>query len=331
MNSSPVAAPTLNVDQPSVQTGDRRRISRRGLGANLGLLLWGVFILFSVLPLLATGLFSLSSRWVTTVLPESLSLQSYEAMIREELFLPSLLRSLALASGTLVIVSILCVLLVTWIHIRAPKLGPPAEMISLIPFALPWVVVALALVRFYGDVYPRILNTPLLLLLAHGAVSIPYMYWALDNNMRAINARSLYEAGATLGARWDQTLRYALLPNLGPGLTTGGMLVFASSFGEYALSRLLVGAGWQTLPVWQASLINRDARDHQRGDGRWHRRCRAGIGRDHPLGVAAAGRSRRQCQRRSLTWLISRSRDWISGSDRCRLSAISISKWLKAR
>jgi hypothetical protein len=64
----------------------------------------------------------------------------------------------------------------------------------------------MALVRFYGDVYPRILNTPFLLLLAHGAVSIPYMYWALDNNMRAINARSLYEAGATLGARWDQTL-----------------------------------------------------------------------------------------------------------------------------
>ena len=71
-----------------------------------------------------------------------------------------LVAQLALASGTLVIVGILCVLLVTWIHIRAPKLAPPAEMISLIPFALPWVVVALALVRFYGDVYPRILNTP---------------------------------------------------------------------------------------------------------------------------------------------------------------------------
>ena len=90
MNSSPVAAPTLTVDESSVQTGDRRRISRRGLAANLGLLLWAVFILFSVLPLLATGLFSLSSRWVTTILPESLSLQSYQAMIREELFLPSL-------------------------------------------------------------------------------------------------------------------------------------------------------------------------------------------------------------------------------------------------
>jgi ABC-type spermidine/putrescine transport system permease subunit II len=86
------------------------------------------------------------------------------------------------------------------------------------------------------------------------------MYWALDNNMRSINARVLYEAAVTLGARWDQTLRYVLLPNLGPGPTTGGMLVFASSFGEYALSRLIVGAGWATLPVWQASLINRDAR-----------------------------------------------------------------------
>jgi putative spermidine/putrescine transport system permease protein len=226
----------------------------------LGLILWGGFVLYSTLPLVATALFSLATRWVDTALPAGLSLGSYREMVREAPFLPSLMRSTALACGTLVVVAVLCVLLLTWVHIRAPQLGPPAEVISLIPFALPWVVVALALIRFYGVLYPRILNTPLLLLLAHGAVSIPFMYWALDNNLRAINARLLYEAGATLGARWDQTLRYALLPNLGPGLATGGMLVFASSFGEYALSRLLVGAGWATLPVWQASLINRDAR-----------------------------------------------------------------------
>jgi len=230
------------------------------LGSVLGLILSAGFIVWSILPLVATALFSLSTRWVTTALPEGLSLGSYQAMMREALFLPSLMRSTLLAFGTLVIVAVLCVLLLTWVHIRSPELGPPAELISLIPFALPWVVVALAMVRFYGDVYPRILNTPLLLLLAHGAVSMPFMYWSLDNNLRAINARVLYEAGATLGARWDQTLRYALLPNLGPGLATGGMLVFASSFGEYALSRLLVGMGWPTVPMWQATLINRDAR-----------------------------------------------------------------------
>lgn len=229
-------------------------------GSLLGVLLWVVFVLYSLLPLLATALFSLSTRWVNTAFPEGLSLASYRAMIQEPMFLPSLLRSTGLAAGTLVIVAVLTILLLTWVHIRAPELAPPAEIISLIPFALPWVVVALALIRFYGEVYPGILNTPLLLLLAHGAVSIPYMYWALDNNLRAINARRLYEAGATLGARWHQTLWHVLLPNLGPGLATGGMLVFASSFGEYALSRLLVGAGWMTLPFWQATLINRDAR-----------------------------------------------------------------------
>lgn len=259
MTDQSAASGAAPLPEPFVRGGDRPS-SRSGVGSLLGRLLWVLFIVYSVLPLVATALFSLSTRWMTTMLPEGLGLESYQAMIREDQFLPSLLRSITLASGTLLVVTFLCVPLLTWIHIRAPKLAPPAEIISLIPFALPWVVVALALVRLYGDVYPRILNTPLLLLLAHGAVSIPYMYWALDNNMRAINARSLYEAGATLGARWDQTLRYALLPNLGPGLTTGGMLVFASSFGEYALSRLLVGAGWQTLPVWQASLINRDAR-----------------------------------------------------------------------
>jgi putative spermidine/putrescine transport system permease protein len=248
--------------KPTVRMRHRTRADRlaqvrsRAFGTSI----WAVFVLYSLLPLIATLLFSLSERWVNTVLPESLNLASYAALSREPLFLISLGRSIILAVGALLIVAGLCILLVTWIHIRAPKLAPPAEVISLIPFALPWVVVALALVRFYGEVYPSLLNTPLLLLLAHGAVNMPFMYWALDNNMKAINARRLYEAGATLGARWDQTMRYALLPNLGPGLMTGSMLVFASSFGEYALSRLIVGAGWATLPVWQASLINRDAR-----------------------------------------------------------------------
>ena len=243
---------------------DRGRDEGLGLAPALsrafGSVIWVAFVSYSLLPLLATVLFSVSEGWVNTVFPERLSVASYAALFREPLFLVSLGRSVLLALGTLLIVTVLCVLLVTWIHIRSPKLAAPAEMISLIPFALPWVVVALALVRFYGEIYPSLLNTPLLLVLAHGAVSMPFMYWALDNNMKAINARVLYESGATLGARWDQTLRYVLLPNLGPGLTTGGMLVFASSFGEYALSRLIVGAGWATLPVWQASLINRDAR-----------------------------------------------------------------------
>ncbi len=226
----------------------------------LAVVIWTAFVLFTLLPLVATLLFSVSDRWTNTIFPERLSWSSYRALFDEPLFLVTLARSVALAFGSLIIVAVLCVLLVTWIHVRSPRLAAPAEIISLIPFALPWVVVALALVRFYGEVYPALLSTPLLLLLAHAAVNMPFMFWALDNNMKAINARSLYEAGATLGARWDQTLRYALLPNLGPGLTTGSLLVFASSFGEYALSRLIVGAGWATLPVWQASLINRDAR-----------------------------------------------------------------------
>ena len=234
--------------------------SKRRKGGLWGLGLWILFILYCALPLIATVLFSLSTHWTSTILPEGLSADSYRAMVAEQPFLPSLWRSIVLALASLVIVAILCVLLLTWVHIRAPELGPPAEVISLIPFALPWVVVALALIRFYGEVYAPILNTPLLLMLAHGAVNMPFMYWALNNNLRAIHARRLYEAGATLGARWYQTLWHALLPNLGPGLATGGMLVFASSFGEYALSRLLVGPGWMTLPFWQATLFNRDAR-----------------------------------------------------------------------
>ena len=95
----------------------------RRKGGLWGLMLWGLFVLYCALPLIATVLFSLSTQWTTTILPEGLSVESYRAMVAESAFLPSLWRSTVLALGTLVIVAVVCILLLTWAHIRAPELG----------------------------------------------------------------------------------------------------------------------------------------------------------------------------------------------------------------
>ena len=93
---------------------------KRRLGSWLGIVLWVAFILYCALPLIATALFSLSSRWVDTALPEGFNVDSYRQMLAEAQFLPSLMRSTVLAIGTLAIVAVLCILLLTWVHIRAP-------------------------------------------------------------------------------------------------------------------------------------------------------------------------------------------------------------------
>ena len=95
------------------------------LSRAFGSVIWVAFVSYSLLPLLATVLFSVSEGWVNTVFPERLSVASYAALFREPLFLVSLGRSVLLALGTLLIVTVLCVLLVTWIHFGHQSWPPP--------------------------------------------------------------------------------------------------------------------------------------------------------------------------------------------------------------
>jgi hypothetical protein len=73
------------------------------------------------------------------------------------------------------------------------------------------------------------------------------MYWALDNNMRAIQCAIPYEAGATLGARWTKRFATRLLPNRDPALhwRNAGVRELVRLIRTVAAHR---GAGWQTLP-----------------------------------------------------------------------------------
>ena len=60
-----------------------------------------------------------------------------------------------------------------------------------------------------------------------------------------------------LGANAWQTLWLVVIPQIGPGIATGGMLVFALSFGEFALAQILVGARFETVSLYSLDLLAR--------------------------------------------------------------------------
>jgi ABC-type spermidine/putrescine transport system permease subunit II len=45
-----------------------------------------------------------------------------------------------------------------------------------------------------------------------------------------------------------------VIPNISPGLVTGGLLSFAASFGEFAMAQI-IGRGLNTVPLWSAAQI----------------------------------------------------------------------------
>lgn len=222
-----------------------------------GLLLAAV-VAYLLLPLASTVAFSLATVWNKTPLPEGYTFQWYRDSLGDPQILRGIQRSLLAAAGALAIVLALVVPALLWVHLRAPRWKRWLEVLSVIPWALPGVVLALALIRAY--VGPWNVPRPLVLVLTYALVSLPFVFRAIDAALSAMDLRTLVEAAHTLGAGgWDVATR-VVLPNIATGLLSAALLVAALASGEYVLARLLGGTGWKTFALYQAEAQFTDGR-----------------------------------------------------------------------
>ncbi len=83
-----------------------------------------------------------------------------------------------------------------------------------------------------------------MLVAAYTVVSMPYMYSAVDTGLRAIDVRTLTEAGQSLGAGWATILFRIILPNIRVAILSGAFISFAIVMGELILAQYLVKAAF---------------------------------------------------------------------------------------
>ena len=81
--------------------------------------------------------------------------------------------------------------------------------------------------------------TIIVLVAAYTVLSLPYMYRATDNGLRAMDVRTLAEAAQSLGASWFTVLWDVIIPNLRTALLSGALLTFAIVIGEYTIAAFL--------------------------------------------------------------------------------------------
>ena len=115
-----------------------------------------------------------------------------------------------------------------------------SRLSAAIPFALPFLIIGLALLQFSGIFAPQLQGSwPLLVACGYVAVTFPFVYWAIDGAMAAAGIERLNQAAATCGASRAQTIWRVIVPNIRPGLVGGAMLAFATVIGEFALVSVL--------------------------------------------------------------------------------------------
>lgn len=218
-------------------------------------LLFAGLTFYLLLPMLAVFLYSVATVWRSQLLPDGYTLEHWISGLGDERLVFALLRSLGLATAVTVLDIVVVVPAIYWARVRNPRIRTLTEVAAVIPFALPFVVIAFGIDRLAGDFAPWLQSTPWILWLGHSAIAFPFLYWAVDGAMAAAGIERLSEAAETCGARPRQIIREVVIPNITPGLVAGGILVWATSFGDFALAQILTGPNFETVPIWQADAL----------------------------------------------------------------------------
>ena len=158
------------------------------------------------------------------------------------------------ASGLAAFGALLAALPVAVVNVRYPnKLSHLLERTTYLAFALPGIVIALALVFFGANYAAPLYQTLLLLVIAYIALFLPEAVGALRNALIQIHP-SMEEAARSLGRNPYQVFRQVTLPLVRPGMVAGASLVFLTTMKELPATLILAPIGFQTLAtrIWGA-------------------------------------------------------------------------------
>ena len=158
-------------------------------------------------------------------------------------FYSSLAFSLLAAVLTIAFSTLVIVPTTYWVHLRLPKFKPVLEFISVLPFAIPGIVLTLGLLRTYSAEPLALTNTEagtmLMLVGGYTVFVLPYSFRAIDAGLRSIDIRTLTDAARSLGANWAVVIWRVILPNLRVAVISASLITFAVAIGEYALVNFL--------------------------------------------------------------------------------------------
>lgn len=221
----------------------------------VALILGGFVLVFLILPNLIILPMSLSpSEFYFEFPPRDLTIRWYEAFFSDPRWIEALIRSIGIGLA----VAMLSVVF-GGLSAFALTRGRFADMplisgLLFAPLIVPHVILAAS---FYVQ-FARIglLNTQLGLILAHTVLATPIVAITVMASLKNVQ-RDLELAAMSLGAGYLTTFGSVVLPQVMPGILTGAILAFITSFDELVVAVFLGGVQTTTLPMkmWEGILV----------------------------------------------------------------------------
>ena len=200
---------------------------------------------FLYLPILVLIAYSFNRDGVGGFPPRHFTFTWYAQLFRDFSLWDSVLNSLLVAVGT-VLLSLTLGLLAALALDRANFPGKTVfRRLVLLPLILPGIITGLSLLMF--AVFAGMQLSLLTVFLGHGTALISVATTELFAGLQKLD-RSQEEASLDLGATPLQTFWHVTLPNLKLSLVAAGLLIFTLSMDEIAVSFFLIGRD-NTLPL----------------------------------------------------------------------------------
>lgn len=178
--------------------------------------------------------------------PRTWSLQYYENFFTDPIWSGALFASIGIALQVTVVATILGTAASLGVARLNPRLATLINGVMLAPIVIPSVVVAIGVYSIF--LRTGLTGTNLGFVLAHTAMALPFVAIAVSASLSSFDRR-LELAAATLGAPPARVLMRVTIPQLLPGILTGAVFAFVTSFDEVMLALYLSSARLVTLPV----------------------------------------------------------------------------------
>lgn len=210
----------------------------------------GAAILFLTVPILIIVPMSLTSSRFLSFPPKGLSLRWYHRFLASQEWTDAILESLQIGLLAALLATVFGVMAALALNERF-KGDNVIRAFIMSPMLMPAIVLAIAYyIHFtrFNQFGITLLDRLPGVVIAHTTITMPFVMITVSAALKMLD-RNLIYAARNLGATDFEVFRYITFPVIRPGVLTGALFAFLTSFDELVITLFLSGAQVRTLPV----------------------------------------------------------------------------------